>query len=101
MCVNHLWQHSGSHEADLVYVDRDTRILSVSSCPSCSRPEVGMQFIVEGREDESLTQLMVPEATVLEATFDLRLYKADPEYKLIRASFSRYSAQAIESVDRL
>jgi hypothetical protein len=86
MCGNHLRQHSSPDGADLVFVDRDMHILSVSSCPFCSRPEAGMVFIVEGREGESLAQLMVPEATAFEARLHLRLYKTDRQYKRIRGS---------------
>jgi hypothetical protein len=88
---NNLFQHSGSHEADLVQLDRNMRVISVSSCPLCNRRDAGAIFFVEGREGEPISLFLVPEASVSEARLWLQRYKQSPRYQEIRNHFSHPS----------
>jgi hypothetical protein len=90
-CKNNLWQHSGSHAADFVRVDRDFNILDVSSCPSCSSPGAGIYFIIGSEEPRLYTgfESFVPQAVVVRAQLLLSAYKRGQRYQEIRSKFHR------------
>lgn len=86
-CVNELFQHSGSHPADGILLNQNMRVIEVRGCPVCSRPDIGVHFIVEGREgQEPLPFFRVPEASVREGMLRLDRAKESPSYRRIRCS---------------
>ena len=97
MCQNLCFNHSGSHVADVVWLDGDFHVTGVSSCPLCSHPDAELDFVVckPGMEPAyGLTESDVPQATVDQARLQLYSYKATPRYHALRKRFSTPGAVA-------
>lgn len=89
-CLNHLFQHSGCHQTDIVYLNHDFKLHRVSSCPVCSGPDAPLLFVV-GREngaDEFLRENEVPASVVLDAKEYLEFIKQQGSYRRRQQSFS-------------
>ena len=80
-CHNNLFQHSGSHPTDVVYLNGEFEVDQVYSCPVCSRFDGALCFVREGKE--ILTEDL-PESVVLQAVAELERYKQSPSYQRIR-----------------
>jgi hypothetical protein len=90
-CQNLLFQHSGSHLADVVWLDGNLQVTGVSSCPLCNHPDAELAFVIceAGKEPVyGLTAADIPRATVDRARRQLDSYKAAPRYHALRKSFS-------------
>ncbi|HUG93320.1 MAG TPA: hypothetical protein VML55_20940 [Planctomycetaceae bacterium] len=92
-CRNVLFQHSGSHPCDLVSVDRDWRVVNVSSCPLCSNPDAPLAFFAVGEDGDcewigTEVEVDVPDAVVSEARQRLEIYKRWPDYQRAREHYS-------------
>jgi len=100
-CANNLYQHSGAHGWDTVYLDRDWKVTRVSACRLCSVPAkfplLQANFCIEGGEPEPVVQSLIPETTLLEARYWLDRYKQTDWFRGIRDPIPLFKDSANES----
>jgi len=100
-CTNNLYQHSGAHYWDAVYLDRDWKVTGVSACRLCSVPAkfplLQAEFYIERGEPEPVAQSLIPETTLLEARYWLDRYKQTDWFRGIRDPIPLCKDSASES----
>jgi hypothetical protein len=83
-CDTTLFQHTGWHPSDIVSLDQNGAVVSVSSCPLCSTTTA--PIIYRSRSGVIFRREELPPQTIEAARKKLAEFKAEPRYRSIRTS---------------
>jgi hypothetical protein len=93
LCKNNMWQHSGYHGGEVVYLDDHARVTSVSSrCPLCSASGAPVYFTFESDEDRQAAlagQHFISSETALDASLRLERIHATSKHQRFRVGPGR------------
>ena len=78
-CADRSHQHSGYHPDEIVRLDQNGKVLSVGTCPVCSRPGRPIVYLSQG--GVVLSEATLPPQTIEVARNKLVDVRAKPRYR--------------------